>query len=241
MPLSSPIDNLPGFRRRFRVTPEAERICCEVEDDFHCMSVVIHHDGETASHIEPLMRRAPWTTCPGAEQVLEETFSGARLAEFHSLGGKKANCTHLYDLALLAAHHANDRKTTIYDILISDPVEGQRRAEIYQSGELLLTWTESNFDIVEPEAMQGLTLLTLQDWLLTLDSVHQNAARLLRWANMVANGRTIPMENQSDATKMPANCYTFQPQRAVKAVRVGEVRDFSTEATEPLAEYQAFL
>jgi len=31
----APIDTLPGFRRRFIVTPAADRVSSEVEDDYH--------------------------------------------------------------------------------------------------------------------------------------------------------------------------------------------------------------
>ena len=37
----------------------------EVEDDYHCMAVVVRHDGRVAQAVEADMIRAPWTTCPG--------------------------------------------------------------------------------------------------------------------------------------------------------------------------------
>ncbi len=235
-----PLDTQPGFRRRFRITPEAGRVCCEVEDDFHCMSVSVYHDGEHALRLEPLMRRAPWTTCPGAIAQLEETFSGALLAEFPALGNKQSNCTHLYDLALLAAAHAGDSAGTVFDILVSDPEGEQRRAEIRRNGETILIWVESGFSIVEPEELAGENLWDMRDWLAAQDPATREAARLLRWGNMLANGRTIPIEDQSDASRMPPNCYTFQPERAAVAQRVGQIRDFGPGGDEPLADYRAF-
>lgn len=68
----------------------------------------------------------------------------------------------------------------------------------------------------------------------------REAARLLRWGNMLANGRTIPLSDQSDATKMPPNCYTFQPERAQVAQRVGDIKNFGPGGEEPLACYEAF-
>jgi len=38
----------------------------------------------------------------------------------------------------------------------------------------------------------------------------------------------IPLSKQSDATKMPSNCFTFQPAMKIVAQRVGVIRDFST-------------
>lgn len=233
------IEDLPGFRRRFRVIPGAGRVSCEVEDDFHCMLVVVHHDGETATRIEPTMRRAPWTTCPGAEKQLQDTFVNQKLADFQRRGGKKANCTHLYDLAMLAASHAADNEISIYDILVSDPVDGKRHCELRHGDNPLISWTESGFQVEAPAELAGMNLVgDLSPWIGEMDAKSQEAARLLRWANMIANGRQIPLENQSDATQMPPNCYTFQPDKAILAQRVGKIKDFSGGSAEPLSDYE---
>jgi len=231
-------DRLPGFRRRFRITPGRNQVQAEVEDDFHCMSVIVYHDGATATAIEADMRRAPWTTCPGAVEECRRTFAGVALREFPSRGGKADNCTHLYDLALLAAAHAFDAGPLVYDLLVSDPVDGRRRAELRRDGSTILAWIEAGMRLAEPAELAGLRLDQLRPWLESVTPELQEAARLLRWATMLAHGRTIPLAQQSDATRMPPNCYTFQPQRATAATRVGEIRDFSTGARQPLDEYQ---
>ncbi len=229
------LDAQPGFRRRFRITPSAGQVCTAVEDDYHCMRVTLYHDGVRTTDIEAVMERAPWTTCPGAQQKLVETFAGKPLSSFASNDDKTANCTHLYDLAQLAAVHALDSEASEYDILVTDPVDGQRRAEIRLQGTPLLQWTEAGFHIVEPEAIAGTRLDKLGHWINTLTPELQEAARMLRWGNMIANGRSIPLQQQSDATRMPPNCFTFQPERAIEAKRVGEIIDFSDGNREPLA------
>jgi hypothetical protein len=236
-----PVEDLPGFRRRFRITPGSGSVCCQVEDDYHCMSVVVRHDGRVAGSVESQMHRAPWTTCPGAERQLQETFAGVALNGFATRGGKKVNCTHLYDLALLAANHALDPAPLVYDILVSDPVDGARRAELRRDGETVLGWIEAGMKIVQPETLAGRALLDLQSWIQGLEPSLQEAARLLRWGNILANGRSIPLEQQSDATRMPPNCYTFQPERRESARRVGEIRDFSSGGGEPLAGVRAIV
>ena len=223
-----------GFWRRFRITPEKGVIKAEVEDDFHCMSVSVYHSGGVATEVTADLHRAPWSTCPGAEQKLVATFKGLSLADFSHVGDKKMNCTHLYDLALLAAVHAEDSEQIIYDIQVSDPVNEIRHAEVRRDGKPLLTWTEQGFHIVEPEGAAGIRLDKLRTWIDTLEPDLQEPARLLQWGNMLANGRIIPLENQSDATKMPASCYTFQPERAVIAKRIGEIKDFSQGDIRPL-------
>ena len=233
------LDELPGFRRRFRMTPGAGWVCSEVEDDYHHMTVTVHHDGVRATSLEPVIHRAPWTTCPGAVLELERTFTGVALKDFVSRGEKQANCTHLHDLALMAAAHAADPGTLVFDILVSDPIAGAagekvRRAEVRCNGATLLSWVESGFRLIEPAELAGVTFDKMRPWIDKLDPARQEAARLLRWGNMIANGRIIPLEKQSDASRMPANCYTFQPLRAAQAKRVGVIRDFSNGSAQPL-------
>jgi hypothetical protein len=235
------LEAMPGFRRRFRITPEPGRVCCEVEDDYHCMSVVVSHSRGVATDVEVSMRRVPWTTCPGAADELAETFTGVELSEFSSRGARrKENCTHLYDLAQLAAAHALDDAPRVYDVLVSDPVDGRRRSELRQGGRTILGWIEEKMCIVEPQELAGIELWNMQSWIGLQEPAMQEAARLLRWGNIMANGRVIPLDRQSDASRMPPNCYSFQPERAKTATRVGEVFDFSAGSRRPLQEYEAF-
>ena len=232
------LDQLPGFRRRFRVTPGRGWVRSEVEDDYHHMTVILRHEAGTVTEIEPSMHRAPWTTCPGAPAQLRQTFVGVALSAFAARGEKTANCTHLHDLAVLAAAHAADSDELVYDILVSDPIEGRRQVELRRNGERLLGWVDQDNRIIEPAELAGQGLFdNLRPWLDSLDPPRQEAARLMRWGAILAHGRVIPLERQSDASRMPPNCYTFQPQRKAEARRVGEIRDFSQGPAQPLDPY----
>jgi hypothetical protein len=229
------LDKLPGFRRRFRVTPLADSVRVEVEDDFHSMSVIVQHNDGIATAIVAAIYRAPWTTCPGAVERLEQTFTGVALAEFAERGDKRSNCTHLHDLATLGAAHAADTQPLLYDVVVTDPIQGKRESELRRNGIPILRWTLAGFRLLEPADLAGMTLDKLNPWLSALDPQQQEEARVLRWGTMIANGRTIPLEQQSDAMRMPVgNCYTFQPQRRLEAKRVGEIRDFSRGTAGPL-------
>ena len=231
--------DLPGYRRRIRIEPRADNdtgggaVLAMLEDDIHCMAVTLRHAGGLVTAVEPVMRRAPWTTCPGAVAQLVATFAGQPLAEVTARRDKRANCTHLHDLAVFAAAHAAGAPL-VYDIAVSDPVQGERLLELRRNGALLLAWRECAGLLVEPESAAGLSLLQLRDWIAALPADLQEPARVLQWAALVAHGRTIPLEQQSRASDMPASCYTFQPDRAAVARRVGDVRDFSRGDGEPL-------
>lgn len=224
------LDTLPGYRRRFIVTAGKGWVRSDLEDDMHCMSVVIHHKDGVATEIEPIMHRWPWTTCPGAIEVAKKTFEGIALKDFATRGEKKTNCTHLHDLAVLAASHVDDELPLIYDILVSDPIDGRLRAEIRRNGSKLLEWEMEGWTFVAPEDLKGRTLDKLGPWINRLPASLREAAKLLRWGTMVSHGRSMPIEDQSDATVLPPNCYTFQPDMARKAVRIGEIKDFSAGA-----------
>ena len=229
------LDDVPGYRRRFRVTPGEGWVRSELEDDYHHMRVTLRHADGVITAVEPEMVRAPWTTCPGALARLQQTFTGTALAEAPARISEKAtNCTHLHDLAILAAAHVGDRAVLTYDILAEDPAAGRRRIELRRNGEPVMNWVEQDGRLVEPAAAAGLTLLQLKPYIEGLDAEGQELARILRWGAIVAHGRAIPLADQSDATRMPPTCFTFQPETKVKARRVGEIRDFSGGEEQPL-------
>lgn len=233
--MSPALDDLPGYRRRFRITPGEGRVLSELEDDYHHMRVTLRHADGVVTAVEPEMVRAPWTTCPGATEQLKTTFVGLPLVDFPAQSKVKfSNCTHLYDLAILAAAHAADAAPLVYDVLTSDPVDGRREIELRRNGEPVMHWGEQDGVLVEPPSVAGTNLMKLRSWIETLDAAGQEQARVLQWGAIVAHGRDRPIETQSDATQMPATCFTFQPENKVKAVRVGEIRDVSRAAQGPL-------
>ena len=226
--MDASLDQLPGFRRRFRITPAAGMVQAAVEDDFHRMQVTIRHRDGVALSIESDVLRAPWTTCPSASDQLVKTFTNVALTDFATRGEKRANCTHLHDLATLAAAHAADREPLVYDILVSDVFEGRRGSELRRNGESIMRWTLNGMKIERPAELAGAGLDQLGPWIASLEPPMQEAARVFRWGNMIAHGRAIPLAQQSDAMRMPlGNCYSFQPERRTHAQRVGEIRDFS--------------
>lgn len=206
----------------------------QLEDDYHCMSVTLEHDGVTVSKVIPVMHRGPWTTCPGAIAKLEETFIGLPLSAVTARRDKQQNCTHLHDLAVLAAGRALTPGGVVFDVLTSDPVEGRRVLEIRRDGAPLLRWVEEDNVLTAPEEVAGRTLFTLRDWIANLPEDQAQAARMLQWGSIVAHGRGLPRRRLETAKGMPPNCYTFQPERAEQALRVGEVLDFSRGGRAPL-------
>lgn len=234
MHMASDTVSSPGYRRRIRIVPEQGRCTAALEDDYHRMTVTLSHDAGHVVQVEAKLERAPWTTCPGATLQLARDLTGAALAEVSRIASKRANCTHLHDLATLAAAHWRDAAPSVIDIWVADPRDGVRDAELRHNGEPEMAWRLDGSMLVAPEGAAGLPLTGLRDWIASLDAAKREHARLLQWACMVAHGRLIPLSEQSDAKRFPASCYTFQPERAQAAVRIGEIVDFSSTLRQPL-------
>lgn len=224
----------PAFHRAIVIRPEAGQVTALVEDDLHHMKVTLDHDGEVITCVEGEMIRAPWSTCPGARLALAETFTGAELAAAAGVGAKKQNCTHLFDMAVLAAAHARDAAPTRYDLRVEDPLEGVRPMDIARNGEVRMAWIEKDKRFLAPAAIAGLGYKEMGPWIASLSPAEEEMARLLRGVAVISHGRQIPMEKQSDATRIPPNCHTFQPGQREHAVRVSGIHDFTTAIHGPL-------
>lgn len=225
---------VPAFHRAVLIEPRDGLVEAAVEDDYHHMRVALHHDGERVTGVEATMIRAPWSTCPGAQAALCDSFTGMALAQIAAAGGKRAHCTHLFDLTLWAAAHVADSHATRYDAEVTDPMDGERRLRLTCDNAPAMEWIEHDGKLVEPRELAGKSLFELRDWISGQTKQVAEKAKILQWAGILAHGRQIPLARQSDASRMPPNCFTFQPERAAQADRVGEIRDFSGLSPRPL-------
>jgi hypothetical protein len=231
-------EKTPGYRRRIVIEPAPGSVTAELEDDYHRMWVALRHDGAVITQVESAMPRSPWTTCEGAMAALVDTFAGKRLDDPSVKRMKPQNCTHLYDLATFCAGHAGESERITYEVFTSDPVEGLVVTRLYRDGEHLFDWTLQNGRFVSPAAVAGKGLTQIGEWLDSLEPREQEAARVLRWASMVAGGRGIAMPAGMIGSDigMIGSCHTFQPGRADEARRKpGADVDFSAGAG-PLAD-----
>lgn len=232
-------ETVPGYRRRIVIEPAPGCVIAELEDDYHRMVVTLRHDGETIIGVASEMKRSPWTTCEGAMAALVDTFAGKRLDDPSVKRMKPLNCTHLYDLATFCAGHAGESERITYEIFTSDPVEGRVVTRLYRDGERMLEWVLEGGRFFTPEALAGKGLTGIGEWLDSLPPREQEAARILRWASMVAGGRGIAMPAGMIGSDigMIGSCHTFQPGRAEEARRKpGADLDFSAPGREVLVD-----
>lgn len=234
------IDDLPGFRRRFLVTPGLGAVTAALEDDVHRMAVTLHHDGEMIIRVEAQMQRHPWDLCPGAVAKVIADFTGKRLAEAARATDKKANCTHLFDLAELAARHAEADAQVMYEMLVSDPVDGETVSVLRRNGIELLQWEAKDDLVLSPEGPDGLKVIGLRPWIATLSEEVRGEARMLQWASLVTHCRHVPWETQESMRALPGSCFASQPDLHDKCQRIGVHIDFSKPGARlPLADLES--
>lgn len=232
-------DALPGYRRRILIEPGPGAVSAELEDDYHRMVVTLSFADGVITGVESVMKRSPWTTCPGAIAQLEASFLGRPVDQPIGRDEKTQNCTHLADLATFAADHAGEGAAIAYDVEVSDPVDGATVARLWRDGVLLydLAWTDGVF--TAPASMTGLPMKEVGRWVAGEPAETQEAAKILRWAMMISQGRGFAMPAGMSATAFAsgAACYNFQP--AVAAIgtrRPGADIDFTALGLKPMAD-----
>lgn len=211
----------------------------ELEDSNHGFRLCLRHDGCRIADITVDPVRYPFTTCPEASRAVERII-GATLADAAKLreclpGGE--NCTHMVDMALIAAAHAGDVGVDrLYDIAVIDECDGVTEARIECDGELLYEWQVRANVIASPAALAGRPLMRgFYAWAMQAFGGGKalEAAQALQRGFFVAQARRysyVPVERYPAITDgMPAgSCYSYNTGAVERALRIrGSVRDYS--------------
>ncbi len=98
------------FRRKIHLINQPGRVVAALEDDCHGFRVTLHHDGATVTEVEAETLRIPFDTCPGAIEPIKALSGIALGSEPKTITTQVSpfsNCTHLFDLSVLAISHAS--------------------------------------------------------------------------------------------------------------------------------------
>ena len=223
------------FRRRIRLRASQHQVIAELEDHNHSFRLILDHDGTSVTAINADTLRIPFSTCPGAIAPLQ-ALTGLPITEdsqaLLARSNPSANCTHLYDLSLLAiAQAARGAGERIYDIRIDDEDgENSSIAEIFVNGERVHRWRCREWTILEPAA--------------AFSGEAQRAAFALQKGYFVSSARRYDLnamagEAANDSREfMYGACYTYTSPQIEQATRVADsVRDFS-DAEHQLLQFQ---
>lgn len=235
------------YRRRIVLEAESDRATGWLEDDFHCFGATLRHDGERVVEIQGEAARWPWTTCPAAVNPLERLVGAPLSTSLREVArgvDPRRQCTHLFDVALLAiAQAARGEGRRAYDAALPDRIEGRTRATLVRDGELVLAWELDRGEITHPEPFAGRALQggRLNAWIhSTFDGDAAEAALVLHRACTIGIGRRYDFDRIPRAAVFAREvgagaCYTFGESVLPRAERVvGSVRDFTDCSDEML-------
>lgn len=233
-----------AFRRRIRLVATADDVVeGGLEDDFHYFKVALRHDGEHVVAVDAEAVRWPWSTCPDAVEPLR-ALAGMPLSPRCLAAGDWApprrNCTHLFDLAGLAAAHAarvagGGAPRRQYDVEIPFGAQfgGDHDVRLWRDGELLHTWTLGGRGCVRPAPFSEVTwrggFLRWADE--TFPPEESEPVVVLRRACDIGRGRGMDLDAIDRAEELRDQqggiCYTMQPEVITVALRnKGSIRDW---------------
>jgi hypothetical protein len=229
----------PGLWRRIVLQPGANEsgerwIGGALEDDMHRFHIRLDHAEGRVTHVAAKAVRHPWSACPGATTFIAKELTGELLADVGRRDPAQ-HCTHLYDLAILAAAHAGDTLPTRFDMTVPDRVDGRTTATLSENGAEKLRWQLDGTTIVGT----GLDLRQLSKWKQELPANEAEWATLLRRAVFVSGARQYiaPSLEQTAALNVGRMgvCFNYQMPQAESSTRTPNWhKDFSTSGIEPL-------
>jgi hypothetical protein len=234
---------LPPYRRAVVATGGLGWAQAEMEDNHHHFRVRIEHDGTRITHVEGAAPRTPWSLCPLAIAELKQIESTQLIADMTELAApfdQRQQCTHLFDLAMVAGTAAAKRvEYRRWDMSVPVRVEDGTRGMLARDDGLTLALDVLGTEIVGPPPFSGVSLKRgFPQWASeALPPDLAEAALLLRRALFVGKGsrRIDQRETAGSELRNPGGCFVMQPARAPHAKRmVGNSYEFPNPARGPL-------
>ena len=148
----------------------------------------------------------------------------------------------LAGLAVAAAARGIARRS--YEAEVPDRAEGRSVPRLRRDGATILTWEMEGPVIVGPQAYAGRGIGSgFTGWAregLSLDEAE--AALVLRRAVFISGGRGFDLDAPGRNTGPMGGCWTWQPERAARALRVvGSTLDFTDRADDLTADDGGWL
>ena len=247
VPHSAGRDHFPfgSYRRRIRLVATSPTVVeSGMEDDLHSFTVRVEHDGEQVRKVTADAIRQPWSTCHEAAEPLH-VVEGMTLSPSCLAVGARTDatrqCTHLFDLAGLAAAHAwrvaaGGRARRQYDmsmayVPLSEAARQPRDVTLLRDGAPVLTYAVAGLKVVGPEPYASADARGgFFRWAeANLPPDEAEAAVVLKRASLIGLSRGLDLDRYATIADMPGVapvCWTQQPERAPVAFRVkGMIRD----------------
>lgn len=234
----------PGiFRRKIIVDATGNSVFAAIEDDFHHYEIVLTHDHAAVTATKATSRRTPFVTCAEAGGQLALLTGHPISTRPTGLPDPHHQCTHMFELAVIALAQAVRGGRREYDVAVPYRVlGGQGSATLHCDGKLLFDWVLDGDVVTAPAEFAGSNIRTLARWAEAhCDDEALEAVRVIRRGIHVSSGRSATQHlnsNAVDLKQVRGACYVFQPERVEFGVRgPDKPRDFSTDAAAPLRNF----
>ena len=226
------------YRRRIALQGYADRVEAALEDTNHGFRSTIWHDGKTVTRVVGENLRTPLDTCGGALEplkALEGLTLDAGTFTITKAVNPRANCTHLYDLSLLAIKHGLRGETyRQIDVEVSDEHNCPAECKAWIDQRLVHHWQAKDWQVISPEAYAGNPLFKgFSAWANpAFSGDEQDAAFALQKGYFVAQARRWDLDSIAGSPAlmdeaMLGACYSFSPGVVEHAKRINSQRDFS--------------
>ncbi|WP_285260271.1 DUF2889 domain-containing protein [Halopseudomonas bauzanensis] len=222
------LDSPHVFFRRVIFDVSPTECLVAMEDEHHYFVLQLGHDGERITSVASTARRTPWTLCPEAERQLQ-AFVGQPLRQRIAINlpeiDSKQQCTHQYDLLMVALSQALRPGRREYVAKVRGAMHEYRHAELWLDEEKLLDWRLRGTVIDSQDQCNQQDLRSIMPWAdEQLDDQMLEALFVQRRAVMVAASKGFDLDlipNAGVAMRARAGaCFVFQPERAEQAVRI---------------------
>jgi hypothetical protein len=236
-------------RRHIRLTSSPGSVLAELEDHAHAMVCRVGHADGRITGVDSEFRRFPLNTCPGAANPLRELIGlpiGLGTRDFFAGGRARQNCTHMLDLAWLAARHAcREAPGRLYAMDIPDAPDGHMTATLRRDGAIILEWTIDQGVVTDPAPFAGQQLYSgFVSWVLAHPDLSEDeieAVLVLQKGCFVSLARRVVFTpgplSESEKKATAGLCYGFGTERIDQAERrAGQTRDF-TDHPEKLLQF----
>lgn len=227
------------FRRRLRLHCGTREVAIDLEDSNHGFCLRLAHDGESVTGVRAQPVRHPFVTCPEAVVPLGRIV-GTRLdadpASVRTRLVPGEQCTHLFDMAMLALSHAPEvGLERLYDVVVDDERNGVTRARVWCDGALVHDWCIRARALETPADLAGRPMMRgFFGWAAAaFDAMPLEAAVILQRGYFVAQSRRMrnspAAEHPATADHMPeGNCHSYNAAAVGRALRIeGAVRDLT--------------
>ncbi|WP_168159980.1 DUF2889 domain-containing protein [Steroidobacter denitrificans] len=232
---------------RFDVS--SRQVHVDLEDTNHAFRLVLSHDGEHITAIEPEFVRHPFNTCPESKKYLVGLLIGQPLQQVPDIRRAletRSSCTHVTDMTALALSHVGEPGLErLYDIEVDDERDGRARARITCDGLAMHDWIVAAHAVVEPRVFAGQPMMRgFHAWAReAFSGLQREAAFMLQRGYFVAQARRYDSspEREHPAIRdgMPDGvCYSYSAPVVQRAERIeGSRRDF-TDNPEALLRFE---